>query len=146
MAQPGVYVAGVRELRSALRRMDSSLLPEVREGLRDAGQVVARDAKRRVRASIKNPSRSSGRAEGSIRITVGGNKVYIVGGKARVPYFGWLDFGGTLRPSGGRRNTINRSRPSKGRYIYPAIGSNIDEVVRGIEKAVRSAARKAGLA
>lgn len=146
MARPaGVYVAGVRELRRDLRRVAPALLPELRQELKAAGEVVAKDAKRRVRRSIRNPSRSTGRAEGSLRVLAGGNKIYLAGGKASVPYFGWLDFGGELRPIGYRKNTISRSAPKRGRYIYPAIGANIHEVVAGVEDAVERTLRKVNL-
>lgn len=138
-------MSGVRELRSSLRKVAPALLPELRGEMKAAAEVVAKDARRRVRRSIRNPDRSTGRAEKSLRVLAGGNRVYIAGGKQSVPYFGWLDFGGDLKPVGYRKNTQRRSTPHRGRYIYPAIGANIDEVVDGIEKAVDRATRRAGL-
>ena len=122
--------------------MDPELLKELRGELKKAAEPIAQDARRRVKRSIKNRSRSTGRAAASIRITAGGNRIRIVGGKKRVPYYGWLDFGGTLHPSGGRRNLQTRPIIRRGRYIYPAIDAGLPDVVRRVDRVVNDTARK----
>lgn len=102
------------------------------------------DAKKRVRKSVRNKrGRSTGRAEGSLRTVMSGNRVAIVGGKKRVPYYGWLDFGGRLRAQGGRRNEQYRPRKKKGRYIYPAIDAKRKVVAKAADKAIVAANSKA---
>ena len=149
----GVSVHGVTELRDALRKVDRSLLPELRDQMRVAAESIADDTRSRVRASIKNSARSRGKAANSVRIqgslTGGQNIIFIKAGGARVPYFGWLDFGGTLGPVGRRRNTQMRPKVrtdgAKGRYIYPARAEGIDNVLASIHDSVDTITRKAGL-
>lgn len=142
MAQVEIRVEGLRELRRALNQAgdieDSTAL---RLGLKSAAEVVARDARGRV------PSRT-GRARDSIRATSGGNRAYVVGGKARVPYYGWLDFG-SRRPVAGRSRHVGPWKgsgvgPQKGRFIYPALDSTESEVVRIIATSVDQALRALG--
>lgn len=114
-------------------------LKELRAGLKAAADVVAQDAKRRV------PSRS-GAARGSLRATAGGNRAFVVGGKARVPYYGWLDFG-TRNPRSGQPRSVgpwagSGTGPSKGRFIYAAIDARERDVARLVEEAVSAALRR----
>ena len=143
MASSTVHVEGIRELRTALRRTNPELLKELRTELKRAATPVANDARRRVNASIKNRGRSTGRTRASIRVGVSGNKVYIAGGKSKVPYYGWLDFGGDLAPTGRRSNYQTRTKLKKGRFLYPAIDANMPLVLLAIDKALTDATRKA---
>lgn len=142
MARPEIRVEGLAELRRALRQVDDpDALPELRAGLKDAAEVVARDARGRV------PSRT-GRARDSIRATAGGNRAFVVGGKARVPYYGWLDFG-SRRPISGRPRSVgpwsgSGVGPDKGRFIYPAIDANETQIARICEEAISKAMRRLG--
>ncbi len=134
---PRVVISGLREVRRDLGRID----PEVKKGfnqeLRTVADIVVRDARSRV------PVRS-GAARASIR-SVGNSPVYIKGGKARVPYYGWLDFGGVLEAIGGRRNRQSRRKKKYGRFIYPAIAANERQIVRAAEKVFDRARRRANL-
>lgn len=127
-------VTGLRELRAALNRLDKALAGELRDGLKNAAGVVARDAARVV------PKRS-GRAAGSLRAVSRGNTVLVQGGGARAPYYGWLEFGGAV----GRKSSVKRPRVPNGRYIRPAIARNETEIVNKVADAFDNAARKAGL-
>ena len=114
---------------------------DLRDGLRDAANIVARDAASRV-------PRASGRAAKSIRGQAGGNKAYVVGGKKAVPYYGWLDFG-SRRAVSGRPRSVGPWRgtgsgPSEGRFIYPAAEAMRGMVVNAIARSVDAAIRKAG--
>lgn len=149
MTRIDLHVAGLKEVEMALRRVDPELKKQLRQELKRAAEPVAREARRRVARSIKNRSRSTGKAERSLRVVLSYGNVYIVGGKASVPYFGWLDFGGTLKRTGERRNTqhrpIVRHAGAAGRYVYPAIKVTRQEIVDGVERAVDDSLRKAGL-
>jgi hypothetical protein len=131
----GVEVHGLKELRRDLRKIDPALQKELRTDLLEVGKAVAADAQSEM------PVRT-GRAKGSVKAGMSGNNAYVQGGKTTVPYFGWLDFGGVLRPTGGRRNTITREVLKKGRYLYPAIDRNADRIKQGAEDAVEKAIRK----
>lgn len=149
-----VNVTGLRELRAALRKVDRSILPELRDGLKDAVEIVAAD----VRSVMP---KDTGAAAASVRAVAGGNTIYLVGGKARVPYFGWLEFGGKLpdkRPNSKRAlawggadhpsayaKGANRPKIREGRYMYPAIKRKTPMIVDAAGDAFDSAARKAGL-
>ena len=148
-----VNVTGLRELRAALRKVDRSILPELREGLKEAANVVVRDVQAHV------PHRS-GRAASSVRSVAGGNTIYLKAGGARVPYFGWLDFGGKLpnkyprtkkalaAPGFGpvaRATGASRAKLRDGRYVYPAIRRNTPLIVEKAAEAFDDAAAKAGL-
>lgn len=120
--KPEIRVEGIRELNLALTEAGQlEHRKEFRAGLKAAADVGAQEAKRRVVSR-------TGRARGAIRATSGGNRAYIVGGKASVPYYGWLDFG-TRRPKTGNPRSVgpwfgSGKGPSKGRFIYPAIDDN----------------------
>lgn len=153
MPQAAISVVGLRELRSAFRKIDKSLLPELRTELKDAVDIVSRD----VQSVIP---KKTGRAAASVRATSGGNTIYLKAGGARVPYYGWLDFGGRLpakRVTG--RNAMfggslehpvryvrggTRDKLREGRYLYPAIRRNTPKIVDAAGDAVENAARRAG--
>lgn len=143
MPQPSVHVVGLRELRRTLRQAgDVEELTEVRNALRSGARIVADDARRRV------PVRT-GRARDSIRPLVSGNRAFVAGGKAKVPYYGWLDFG-SRRAISGRPRSVgpwagSGPGPAKGRFIYPAIDSKIDEVTDLVSKALNAIHKRQGL-
>lgn len=137
MVAPALKVEGLAELRRALKgaeRMDDR--KELAAGLKAAADVVAQDAKSRV------PS-VTGRARGAIRATSGGNRAFVVGGKASVPYYGWLDFGGRTPVTGNPRSrgpwAGSGTGPTKGRFIYPAFDARDNEVAHLVAEAVERA-------
>lgn len=136
-----VAVDGLKELRRAMRNFDPEVGRRLREDLKAAGDIIAREASRRVRADVGAGSRgrSTGRAAGSLRAVSKGNDIFIVGGKAVVPYYGWLDFGGDLKPTGRRYNRQSRRFLERGRYIYPAIDKNMPRVVEAVQHAIKRA-------
>jgi hypothetical protein len=148
----GVRIDGLKELNRALKKYSVDAQKELVAELKNspATQKILRDAKQGIQSSIgKGPnglSRSTGRAVGSLRVTSNMNGVFIIGGKARVPYYGWLDFGGVLKPSGGRKNTQRQHVfIKKGRGIYPAIDHNRAGLRNTAEEAMGRAKQKAGL-
>jgi hypothetical protein len=125
-----IYVQNLGEIRAYLRKMEPSLLPEMRREMKAAvDQTVVPAAKSRV------PKRS-GRAAGTIKSRAGGNRVYVVGGGRSAPYYPWLDFGGTLRKVGRRRNTQSRPFIKKGRYIWPAIDAQLPAMTVRVERGI----------
>ena len=117
----GVRVEGLKELRRALNQVDKELTKELRGELKEIGDDVAADARRRV------PTRT-GRARDSVRSGVSGNNAYVAGGKKKVPYYGWLDFGSRTPQKGQPRSVGPWKRsgagPKGGRFIYQAIDAN----------------------
>lgn len=137
-----------------MRTVDKALLPELREGMKDAADIVVADIVSKV------PS-NTGRARASVRSVSSGNTIYVKAGGARVPYFGWLDFGGKLpdkRPRNAkalswagashpsaRAEGATRAKLGDGRYVYPAIRRKTPQVIEAAALAFDQAAQRAGL-
>lgn len=138
-----IRVEGLAELRRALARAEQiDTRNELRDGLKRAADEVAQEAKRRI-------PRRSGRTASSVRATAGGNRAYVVGGRATVPHYGWLDFG-SRRPNTGNPRSVgpwsgSGKGPDGGRFIYPALDDREGQVVRLVTHAVSEVLRKAGL-
>lgn len=138
MADPAVKVEGLKELRRSLGQIDKTLQKNLRGRLKGIGDKVAANARGRM------PKRT-GRAAGSVKAGVSGNNAYVQTGKASVPYAAWLDWGGVLKPTGARRNTISRPRIKGGRYLYPAIERMQPQTQREALEAFNETARELGL-
>lgn len=138
VSSDAVRIDGLAELNAALRAMG----PAVRRGFNKEMRPVAQIVSNAVRAQV--PVRS-GAARASVRPSVSGGWLAIRAGGAKAPYYGWLDYGGTLRPVGGRRNTQRRPVFRDGRWIYPTIRRNRGRVQSAAEQVVARAKRRAGL-
>lgn len=137
-SRDAVHVENLAQFRKALGAVDPALPKALRDKLKPIGERIA------TRARSGMPRRS-GRAAGSVKSGVSGNRAYVQIGKAAVPYAPWLDFGGTLRPTGGRRNTIVRPKVQGGRYLYPAIEAMRTQTEHAASQAFDEAAREARL-
>ena len=138
----GVYVSNLAEVRKYLRKIHPDLVPVLRDDLKTA--IIQNT----LPAIIRRVPKKSGYAQFTIKARSGGNTLYVIaGGPSSVaPYFGWLDFGGTLKNRGpGRNQTIVRPILKKGRYVYPGIMETQNRLVeaagRAVDKAVQSALR-----
>ena len=129
-----IQVTGLKEFRRGLKTIDRELPKALRVALNDVVQLVVDDARPRV------PKRS-GRARGSVKARSTQSRARIVGGSARAPYYGWLDFGGRV----GRRRSVSRPVLADGRYIYNAYFRHRDEMVPLFEDALVKLCRRAGL-
>lgn len=134
MPVKAVQVEGLDQLRSDLRKLDKTLPKEVGLAGKAAADIVAQAAKRRL-------PRNTGKTAKALRAKVSYGGGAVVFGNAKVPYAGWLDFGGK-RP---RDPRITRSPIPEGRYVYPALEANRDRIVREYADAVDAVLRKAGL-
>jgi hypothetical protein len=132
----GVNIRDLRTIRRWLRQFHPELLPILRDELK-----AAVDSRVTPRVRSKMPNRS-GAAAGSVRARGGGNTTYLVAGSSRVPYFGWLDFGGTLAPTGRRRNTQRRPVVRSGRFMYPAVAESTDDLNKAAGRAVDAVIRR----
>ena len=134
MAVEAVHLSGFRELRRALAVAGNGLQPELRDGLKRAGDVVIRDARGHIPVL-------TGRARGSLRVVSRGARIEAVGGKGSVPYYPWLEFGGSV--SKGR---VVRPRAPGGRYLYPAVERNTSRLAAEAELALDRVLKRAGFA
>lgn len=122
MAKPRVQVAGLRELRSALKAIDPKLQREVNRALRDAVQPMAADARReapKLRGALARSVRAGAYAKGAF-----------IG--ARAPHAGVHEFGGTIRFITRRRQIRIRPQP----YLRPAVARGTEEAVDRIGDAI----------
>lgn len=106
-----ITIDGLAEFRRDLRRLSADLPKALRLALNKAGESVIVEARPRV------PTQS-GRAARSLKARSTQTEVRVQGGGARVPYYAWLDFGGTREGRGGGKAT--RPFYSEGRIIYAA--------------------------
>jgi hypothetical protein len=71
------------------------------------------------------------------------------GGLAGVPYYGWLDFGGTIRHHGPKHahttaHLIRREVRREGRYVYPAADEEATRAAPRVERMLDRLFAKAG--
>jgi hypothetical protein len=138
----GIKIEGLVEVQRALRKLEPELAKELKTELASVARDVAQDAQSRVPTD-------SGRARGSIRAGADVKGPYVAGGKQAVPYYAWLDFG-SRRPKSGRPRSVGPWKgtgagPEKGRFIYPAIDRNRDDVTARAVDAFENAKKQAGL-
>lgn len=129
-----VTIKGLREFQAALRQMDADLPKQLRLALNKASQLVIDYARPRV------PSRS-GRARGSLKVRSSQREARVAAGGVRAPYYPWLDFGGRVGPD----KSVRRPFLTEGRYVYPGLRQNREEITRVMEVALTDLARGAGL-
>jgi hypothetical protein len=134
MTQDPIHVEGLREFSQGLKRLEGDMPKVLRLGLNSVADVVVDVARPRVASR-------SGRARGSVRAKSTRTAVRIAGGGKRVPYYGWLDYGGRV----GRGRSQVRPFKKQGRYLYPAYYATRDEIPRLLEDALVDTARQAGL-
>lgn len=128
-----VRIQGLRELQAALKQMDGESQKQLRVALNSVAETVVAGAARRV-------PRKTGRAAASLRARSSQREAAITGGSKKVPYYGWLDFGGRV----GRNKTVNRPVVKSGRYLWPTIAANRESLEKGLTTALADAARQAG--
>lgn len=129
-----IRIDGLRDLQKALRQIDGESQKELRVVLNKAAKIVAEAA------AVRIPRRS-GRAAASIKPRSGQREASVQGGGARVKYYGWLDFGGSV----GRNNSVKRPFLRDGRYMYPAYRDRKATVQEELERSLTGLVRKAGL-
>ena len=126
MAKPALRaeVTGLKELRRTLLTADKKYGSELRKILKDTAMIIADDARRDVPVL-------TGRAQSSLRGGASGPGAMVVAGSKKVPYYGWLDFGGTISPKG---NEIVRTFIKSGRFIVPAVKRKLPEAIKHLEQ------------
>ena len=127
-----IRIVGLNEFVRSLKAIDNDLPKVLRVAFNAAGGTIITEARAKV------PSRT-GRARASLRAQSTQKAFRITGGSKRVPYYPWLDFGGTT-PRGGRRPFLK-----DGRYIYASYFKHRDELAGLLESALIDAARAAGV-
>ncbi|QJY51261.1 HK97 gp10 family phage protein (plasmid) [Pseudonocardia broussonetiae] len=129
-----MHIVGYRELIRGLRRVDSELPKLLRKATNDAAQIVVDEA-------VPLVPRLTGAASKSVRVASTQRAARVKAGGKKVPYFGFLEFGGSVGP----KKTSKRPFIREGRYLWPAIIRRREDIIREMEKAVRQVSEGAGL-
>ncbi len=129
-----IRVEGLRELQAALKRLDGESQKALRVALNKAVEAIADDARSRV------PTRT-GKARASIRATSSQREARVSAGKKSVPYYGWLDYGGTTGIGG----SVQRPFRKAGRYLYPAYADQREDMLKTLSREITAVAEQAGL-
>jgi len=127
-----IRIEGLNEFVRGLKQIDNQLPKVLRVAFNQSGQTIITDA----RAGIPT---KSGKARASVRAQSTQKAFRITGGSKRVPYYPWLDYGGTAPRAG------NRPFRKDGRYIYASYFKHRDELAVNLEAALLEAARSAGV-
>lgn len=114
--------------RRSIKRADREVAKELTGWLRDVGRYVAQDA-----ASVA--PRDSGTLAAGYKPIVSGSRVLI---RNRVPYAGWIEFGGTISPRGAPIQLEGRHPVGK------AIERNEERIVHDVDDAIGRAAKRIG--
>lgn len=129
-----IKITGLAEFNRNLRKISAELPKELRLANNEVAQVVVDWARPRI------PS-DSGAAAKSLKARSTRTDVRVQGGSRRVPYYAWLDFGGRVGP----QRSVRRPFYSDGRYIYPALSANRDEITETHARKLVELVRRAGL-
>lgn len=132
-----VQVEGLGEFRKALRDADRALGTALRKGLNEAGDVIVHD----VRPDLPH---KTGRLAASLRAQSTQREGRVVLGSARVPYAGFVEFGGRIVQHSQRR-IIERPFVPQGRWLFPSAAKNRARIIDVLGGKVDELARKAGL-
>jgi hypothetical protein len=130
----------------ALGAVDSRLPGELKEESLEIAEDVRDLAQLKLRSDVAT---STGRAAASIRAFSNMRGAGVRGGHASVPYFGWLDFGGTIRHEGSKHehttaHLIRREVRREGRYIYPAADEESTRAAPRVERMLDRLFARAG--
>jgi hypothetical protein len=128
-----IHVKGLADLQKGLRMIDNDLGPELRKGLNEVAEIVAADARRHVPTL-------TGKARGSISAGGSQRAAAIKMGGTKAPHMLWLEFGGRV----GRDKSVVRPFIRGGRYVYPALARNQDEVMEKLDEVVGRLVKRAG--
>lgn len=128
-----ISVLGLKEFRRALKEADAKLPRELRKVFNASAEAVKRDAAAAV-------PRKTGALAGSIRARSTTTEGRVVMGKLRVPYAGFIEFGGRVGKgrTGPRTGSVYRPFVKGGRYIYPAFLRQQMVVLAAMENGLRS--------
>lgn len=132
--QPDIQVSGIADVQKALRSVSADLPRELRRINKEAADLVREAARSRA------PHRT-GKLRDSIASRAEQRGASVKGGGARVPYFGFIDFGGSV----GRNNSVKRPFIRRGRIIYPAVNDKRDQIIDTYGRNLNQLLRGAGL-
>lgn len=120
----GFKVEGLRELLSALRKIDPELKLEIKEANREAAQLVYKTALPKVPVGHDRKGHKAGTLRRSVRVLASQRRGQVAAGRASVPYAGVIHFGWPAR----------HIRPQP--FLYDALDARRSQVRRIYERRV----------
>jgi hypothetical protein len=120
-----VVVTGLRDLGKALKEAEDGAQKELALALKGIAEGVASDVRSRV------PHRT-GRAQASYKPRGSARGASIAFGGDKAPYVPWLEFGGRV----GKGKSVKRPVIKGGRYLYPAITDNMQDLEQLVADAI----------
>lgn len=141
MVESKIEVRGIRQLQSALKKIDSELAGELKVSFRKIAETVVSHTQSKV------PHRS-GRAASSIKAKSSSRGASIAVGGTAAPYYPFLDFGGSTgrghSPGRAGSGVIKRSFIQGGRYLYPTIAADNQHIKEEVDNVLERLAKSAG--
>lgn len=129
-----IQVKGLREFQASLRKIDTDLPKQLRVVNNGAAALVIDWAAPKV-------PRRSGRAARSLKARSGQRDAVIAAGGRQAPHYPWLDFGGRVGPAA----SVKRPFLTEGRYIYPGVRAQREEITDLMSRGLTQLATDAGL-
>lgn len=135
--QVKIQVLGLKEFRGDLKAANVLLPRELRKVFNAAATAVVADAKAKV-------PRRSGALAGTIQARSTSTEGRVTMGSEKVPYAGFIEFGGHVGKGRKGKGTGSVSRPfiRTGRYLYPAFLRHQLEVLAAMEGLLRDLAKR----
>lgn len=151
VASNAIKVEGLRDFLESMRVAHTGASGMVKDSLNESAAIVVKYAK-------ANAPVRSGKLQHSIRALSTGREARVAGGGAKVPYFGFIDYGGTVGRY--RRGAIHQAARSAnkarffavrpfiktGRILYPAFDAHRAEVDQALQTGLANLMSKAGVA
>lgn len=129
-----IKIEGLVEFQRNLKTLDANLPKVLRIAHNQGAQIVVNWAQPRV-------AMKTGRAKASVKARSSQRESKVQGGSTRVPWYAWLDFGGSV----GRKRSVKRPFLKGGRYIYAGWDATREDVHQALLAALLDVAREAGV-
>lgn len=129
-----IRIDGLRDLQAALKAIDGNAQKQLRVVLNSAAELVVNKAR-------PNVPKKTGRAAASLRVSSSQREARVSFGSAKVPYAGWLDYGGKV----GIHHSVKRPFVKTGRIVYPSYNEQRPEILEQLSKALNDLVVSSGL-
>lgn len=129
-----VEIKNLKPLAASLKRIDAESAKGLQVALKGVAGLV-------VKKVIPQIPRKKGAAANSVKASATKTSAKITFGGTKAPYYPWLDFGGRV----GRKKSVVRTFYKQGRYIYPTLEREQENITKALEDALSGVIRSAGL-
>lgn len=134
MSRISIDVSGIRQFTRQLKQMDAGLGKSVRIMLNSSAEIVVTKTRPKI-------PRRTGAAAASLKVSSSQTEARVAAGGRKAPYYPWLDFGGNVGPN----DSVSRPFFTEGRYIYPTVRENNQEIQKTMSTGISALAQESGL-